>query len=200
MRGVIVVATIALSLSGCTSFSAERFDLAANQKPKGLYVFDDVPLLVVANGQASIVMVENTDRGVAVQFSAFLAKHDVSLEFFNTGGLSKVTSNQDATALPLALVDLAKTVADKLPAGLGLSGTDRAASTLQVYRINFENGEIASLTPLLSPDLRQFVNLPAPPATVGTPISVINGQAGAGTPPPACDPAELPKGQICPPK
>lgn len=141
-----------VALSACTSFTAEQVDLSGPPEsiPRGLIVPDQVPLLVVADGKPSILMVKSPDRGTAIRFRAFLAKNDTTIEFAATGGLSKVVSNQDATAFPLKLLDLVKPLADKLPDALGLSGTtDGAASSVQIYNIIFEDGKVVGLEPLL---------------------------------------------------
>ena len=174
------------ALGGCTSFTGTRVDLskAPSEIPHGILVPDEVPLLVISNGVASIVMVRSADRGSVLQFSAFLAKHDVELDFNATGGLGKIISNQDATALPLSLVDLAKSVAEKLPAGLGLSKSESQSSAIQIYRIRFENGEVVELVPLLNEKSARFVDVPYNPvAAGGTPIEDVNDQAGAGDKP-----------------
>ncbi|HEX8482763.1 MAG TPA: hypothetical protein VF650_12750 [Allosphingosinicella sp.] len=140
-----------LALGACANFTAERVDLSGppERLPRGLIVHDQVPLLVVENGHASIIMVQSPDRGTAIRFSSFLAKHDLTLEFATTGGLSKVVSNQDSTAFPLKLLDLAKPLTDKLPAAFGLSGAAAgASSSIQIYNIVFEGGKIAALEPL----------------------------------------------------
>ncbi|WP_164135272.1 hypothetical protein, partial [Stenotrophomonas maltophilia] len=63
------------------------------------------PLLVVSGAQVSVALVPNANRAYALQFNSFLAKHEVTAEFAN-GFLSKLTSNQDTTALAIALVQL----------------------------------------------------------------------------------------------
>lgn len=174
------------ALGGCTSFTGTRVDLSRNPSeiPHGILVQDEVPLLVISNGQASIVMVKSADRGSVLQFSAFLAKHDVELDFNATGGLSKIISNQDSTALPLSLVDLAKTVAEKLPAGLGLSKSESQSSAMQIYSIEFKDGKIEKLVPLLKGDSAIFVPVPFNPIAAGsTSIEDVNDQAGAGDKP-----------------
>lgn len=184
-RKISLALLFTAALGGCTSFTGTRVDLSRNPSeiPRGILVQDEVPLLVISNGQASIVMVKSADRGSVLQFSAFLAKHDVELDFNATGGLSKIISNQDATALPLSLVELAKTVAEKLPAGLGLSKSESRSNAIQIYRIRFEKGEVVELVPLLKGDSAIFVDVPySPIAAGGTPIQDVNDQTGAGDP------------------
>ena len=166
-------------LSGCTNFTAQRVDISqppSKTTPRGIFVPDEVPILVVSNGQAKIVMVRSADRGTSIQFSTFLAKHEVELDFQDTGELSKLVSNQDSTLIPNAIIDLAKSVAGKLPSGLGLSKSEAQSSSLQVYKIEFRNGEISRLVPLLDQTNSKFVSVP-----ISAPTNDVNNGGGAGT-------------------
>jgi hypothetical protein len=175
--------------ASCTTFTARQVDLTQDlaKVPHGILVPEEIPLLVIANGQASIVMVRSPNRATAISFGAFLAKHDVELDFEATGHLSKVVSNQDATAIPTALIDLAKTVADKLPTGLGLSASSGQSNAMQIYSIIFKDGAIDSLKPLLDDTTAKFVSVPYTPAGAGNGDSIedVNkkGQQAQQTPP-----------------
>lgn len=151
MHAALLGATT-VALVACTSFTARQVDISGPPEsiPHGIIVPDQVPLLVIADGKPSILMVKSPDRGTAIRFKAFLAKNDTTIEFATTGGLSKIVSNQDSTAFPLKLLDLVKPLTDKLPGAFGLSGTtDGAASSVQLYNIIFEDGKIVGLEPLL---------------------------------------------------
>ena len=155
----LLSATLLLSATACATFDAEQVDLRENPRPRGIFVPDQVPLLVIADGVPSVQMVRSPDRGTALRFASFLAKHDVTLEFTDQGGLKKLTSNQDTTAFPLKLLDLAKPFTDKLAEGF--SGQERTpARSLQVYRIEFRDGQIERLVPLLVEGRNMPLRLP----------------------------------------
>lgn len=183
IKSLPVVIAAGLILSGCTYFTAERV-VGSDNKTEGIRIPDQKPLLIVTGGQVSTVMVPNPDRATAIRFGAFLAKHDVSLDFGN-GVLSKVTSNQDSTTIVNSLIDLAKTVAqnaEKLAAAFSTQGS-QFTTAFQIYEIMFDgSGSISQLKPLLSQNDAQLLFLPTTGSggtQSGTPTSALN--QGNGT-------------------
>jgi len=171
---------VAILVASCTTFTARQVD-PRDPNVRGLLIPQRIPFLVIENGVVRIDMVNSPDRATAIEFGAFLAKHDVQVDFHDNGALKMVKSNQDSTAIPLKLLEVAGSLAEHLlPEGAGFSGAEgRTATSTQVYRIVFRDGNIDSLVPLFNQG-----NFPPPqlryetvPVTGGTPVGQLPNKA-----------------------
>lgn len=167
----LLSAALALALGACANVTA--VPAPPGSDVQGIRVYEQKPLLIVSGQQISVAFINNTSRAYALQFNSFLAKHDVTAEFAN-GALTKLTSNQDTTALAIALVNLVqKAVETGNPIGAAFSGT--SAPTLneraQVYEFVFDDaGNLIQLRPLI--DQQHLVRVPRQrnqPIIQGTP-------------------------------
>jgi hypothetical protein len=183
-------------LSACTGVNA--VPVGPTSEVSGLRIPSVKPLLVVG-AQVQVILVPNFNRAYALQFWAFLAKHDLEAQFQN-GMLSSITSNQDSTAVPVAFLaalgqaaQAAKTSLLGAFAGQATGG----ANVFQIYDIVFDdNGNLVKLIPLISSrDLIPVqspitLNIPQPPA----------GGGGQGTTPNPAPVTPLPGGGATPGK
>jgi hypothetical protein len=153
---------------------------------EGIRIPQMKPLLVVANSQASVLMVPNSDRGYALKFGEFLAKNDCELDLDNMQ-LTKVHCVEDSTAIPIEFFKVLENAATaKLPLGqlfaAQVSGTSNAR--FQIFAIKFDDlGNISSLNPLLNGST-SFVEMPTsisggtvPPAPAGAAGGAAGGAA-----------------------
>lgn len=186
MRIFQTAIVLAFVLTGCAYVTA--VPVKPGDPDPGIRIYDVKPLLVVANTQVSVIMVPNYNRGYAVKFGAFLAKHDFEIDMAN-GVVSKVTSNQDATALPTELVKVleegaktGKLFAESVtpPAAEQVNGKEKA--NFQIFEIEFDSsGAITGLKPLL-PSESVLIKMP------------VANQATRDGPPPEPPPASNGKG------
>lgn len=153
MRSVHLSWVFALAwlAAGCANVTAIPVKPGSNVS--GIRIYDVKPLLVVTGANVSLLMVPNYNRAYALRFSAFLAKHDFETEFQN-GFLAKLQSNQDTTAVPIALINLVQeAVKIGRPIGTAFSGQADGGSgnRFGVYDIVFdEEGNLLGLRPLVS--------------------------------------------------
>ncbi|MEM9902648.1 MAG: hypothetical protein AAF865_14975 [Pseudomonadota bacterium] len=154
-----------------------------NADARGVRVYDQKPLLVVSGPQVSVVMVPNPDRAYAVRFGTFLAKHDLELTTEN-GTLSKISSNQDTTAFPIALVNLvteAVKSGNPIPGAFSSTAAPRVTGAdFAIFDIIFDGqGNIEKLVPLL--DGQTFRKMSSGTGDGGGAPS--GGNGGTSTPP-----------------
>ncbi|MEL6244133.1 MAG: hypothetical protein AAFQ85_02150 [Pseudomonadota bacterium] len=119
-------------------------------------IYDQKPILIVAGANVTVETVPNLDKAYAVRFGTFLAKHDLILDI-EKGALAQLTSNQDSTALPIALVNLVtEAVKSGNPLGDVFSGSvapQGQGVDFGVFDIVFDGeGNIEKLVPLLDAD------------------------------------------------
>ena len=170
----IFICCMALALPACANVTA--VPVKGNSPVAGIRIYEVKPLLVVSGDSVSLLMVPNYNRAYALRFSTFLAKHDFEAEFQN-GFLTKLKSNQDTTAVAVALIQLIEeAVKSGNPIGDAFSGkAGGSGNRFGVYDIVFDNdGNITGLRPLVSdatllkvPE-RQAAVVPAAPAGAGT--------------------------------
>ncbi len=187
IRSFAAIAGLAMAIAGCAGVTA--VPAPPGSTVQGIRIFEQKPLLIVSGQQISVAFVPNTSRAYALQFYSFLAKHDLTAGFSASGSLSNLTSNQDTTAVAVALVNLvSKAVETGNSLGTAFSGT--SATTLnervQVYDFVFDdNGALIQLRPLINqkdllrmPRQRGGVNFSGTtPGTVGTlPSPSVEGQ------------------------
>ncbi|MFN3132443.1 hypothetical protein [Roseibium sp.] len=112
--------SMAAMVSGCAYVTAVPYDDPLGVD--GIKIPEQIPLLVVTGTSTNVIYATNPNKGTAIQFGAFLAKHDFNAKF-NGGTLSEIASNQDTTALALKLVELVNTAAQSgNPIGAAFSG------------------------------------------------------------------------------
>lgn len=179
MRAVHISSILALAwlAVGCANVTAIPVKPGSNVS--GIRIYDVKPLLVVTGINVSLLMVPNYNRAYAVRFGAFLAKHDFQAEFQN-GFLAKLQSNQDTTAVPIALINLVQeAVKAGVPIGTAFSGQADGGSgnRFGVYDIVFdEEGNLVGLRPLVSDStllkVPSVAMLPVLPPANGKPVNL----------------------------
>lgn len=181
MRGIRASTTVLCllsALSGCANVSA--VPVKPNSPVAGIRIYDVKPLLVVSGTEVSLLMVPNYNRAYALKFSTFLAKHDFEATFQN-GFLASVKSNQDTTAVALALIKLVEETAKAGVFGGGKAFADTGGGTgnrFGVYDIVFDdNGDIAGLRPLVSD--KTLMKVPTSTAAI-VPPDVSGSRDGTG--------------------
>lgn len=185
--------------AGCAYVTAQP--VKPGDRINGIRIYDVKPLLVVSGESVSLQFVPNYNRAYALRFGAFLAKNDFQAAMSN-GVLTSVHANMDTTAI----IELLKTLADKIP--VGPAGANAAARTaggvkdrFQVYDIVFDDdGNLVALRPLLVEGQHHLLKTPpggAARAAVGAQglsgstvivqpgASVVLPQEGAGQAAPA---------------
>jgi hypothetical protein len=157
-----------LALAGCANVSA--IPVGPGSNVRGIRIYDIKPLLVVSGENVSVVMVPNYNRAYALRFSSFLAKHDFEADFQN-GFITKVKSNQDTTAFPIALVNLIQeAVKTGNPVGQAFSAKGGGTGNrFGVYDIVFDqDGNLVGLRRLISDS--SLIRVPnASPAVIPPP-------------------------------
>lgn len=158
--GIAKLLFVTLIISACSYVTAVPTTKYA--PTEGIPIPTVKPLLVISGGQASILFVPNMNRTYALRFGSFLAKHEFSADLQN-GMLTKLSSKQDGTDVPIALIKLVQAAVEKgVPIGAAFSGqvNDAAGGGLvQVYDIIFsEEGDFIALKPLLHP--QDFIRMP----------------------------------------
>jgi hypothetical protein len=181
MRMFRVATWLAISsiLSGCAYVTAVPAPPGSNVE--GIRIYDAKPILIVTETTTTVSLIPNYNRAYALKFGTFLAKNNVDVEWSSTGFLSKLSSDQDTTAV----VDLLKQAVQTF--GPALTGTAHAAqegggasSRFGVYEFIFDDeGNLKGLRPLLRegdlgprpPKPRIPVTTPqAPPPNPNTPV------------------------------
>ena len=139
---------VCFCLAACAYATAVPVDYNSNKD--GFRVYDVKPILIVNGQNISIELIPNYNKAYAVQFGAFLAKQDFTLDI-QKGFITKLDSKQDSTAIIPLLQDIVK--------GLPLGGVPKAMSgevqggiqdRFQVYEFVFsDDGSLVGLKPLI---------------------------------------------------
>ena len=187
LLGALAVAALG---SGCAYVTAQP--VKPGDRINGIRVYDVKPLLVVTGETVKLELVPNYNRAYALRFGAFLAKNHFKANMTN-GVLTGVDAAMDTTAL----VEVLKTLADKIP--VGFSGAAGAGTTggikdrFQIYEIIFDyDGNLVGLKPLLAEHNLLRVRTSARATATGfSGSTVVVPQAGGGAvvvPQPGPDP------------
>ena len=139
---------VCFCLAACAYATAVPVDYNSNKD--GFRVYDVKPILIVNGQNISIELIPNYNKAYAVQFGAFLAKQDFTLDI-QKGFITKLDSKQDSTAIIPLLQDIVK--------GLPLGGVPKAMSgevqggiqdRFQVSEFVFsDDGSLVGLKPLI---------------------------------------------------
>jgi hypothetical protein len=179
---LIGVAGLALGLGACASATAVPVDY--NSSVPGFRVYDVKPILIV-NGQAvSIELIPNYNKAYAMQFTAFLAKNDFTVEM-ERGFIRKLDGKLDSTKFIDVLTELAK----QIPAltGKAMSGTAEGGvqDRFQVYEFIFgDDGSLVGLRPLMNQrDLLHVRTTRLQGATTPAPVLPQPSPGGSGNGP-----------------
>jgi hypothetical protein len=166
----------AVVLAACASATA--VPVSYDSSVSGFRIYDVKPILVVNGQNSSIELIPNYNKAYAVQFSAFLAKQDFTLDV-ERGMLKKLDSKQDSTAAIVLLQDLLKQVAPALT-GKAMSGTVEGGTEnrFQVFEFVFaDDGNLVELRPLIAP--RDLLNVRTTRLAGGTTVTRVVPQAGS---------------------
>jgi len=147
---LMTAGAMALALSACASASFKPYE-GYDSTTKGLRLPERKPLVVLMGNTVSIQWVCNNDKGTAMQFGSFLAKHHMKATFDTCGGMSALDSDQDSTAVPLKLIEVIGAVAQQtLPKGQATSATDTTGKVaFQIFDVRFDYDGSISLVPLV---------------------------------------------------
>lgn len=148
------IVVVSLSITGCASVTVKPFS-KYDTHTQGFRLPERKPLVVLMGGNVQVIWVCNPDKGSAMQFGSFLAKHHFVVNFDGCGSPTSVDSDQDSTAVPLKLLDIVNGVAERaFPSGEGKSGasTNAAGPTpFQIFDVRFGSDDSVSLVPLVHP-------------------------------------------------
>lgn len=173
---VAVQILAAFALAACASATA--VPVSYDSSVQGFRIYDVKPILIVNGQNTSIELIPNYNKAYAVQFSAFLAKQDFTLDV-ERGMLKKLDSKQDSTAAIVLLQDLLKQVAPALT-GVAMSGKVEGGTEnrFQVFEFVFaDDGNLVGLRPLVAP--RDLLNVRTTKLTGGTTTTKVAPQAGS---------------------
>jgi len=138
---------VCFCLAACAYATAVPVDYNSNKD--GFRVYDVKPILIVNGQQITVELVPNYNKAYAVQFGAFLAKQDFTLDI-QKGFITKIDSKQDSTAIIPLLQDIVKSL--PLSGGKVMSGEVQGGvqDRFQVYDFVFsDDGSLIALRPLL---------------------------------------------------
>lgn len=141
-----------LALSGCAYNTAERI-VPGDTETDGVRVYDCKPLVLIQDGALSIIYVPDPSRATALQFGAFLAKNETSIEFGEHCGIKKIDSKQDSTDA-LKIIEAAL---NKVPTRGFVGGAESGAvgGRAELYEIVFDaDGGIVGLKPVYGRGVR----------------------------------------------
>jgi len=174
----IVGVAISLVVSGCAWVSVTDVSKARGS-PDGLRVYTPRTYVVVSGSTVSTVTVPDCSREYAIDFGSFMSKHDVEIEL-ESGMVKKLTSKQDSTAVPTALIGV---VNEALKAGAEVGDafgeTDAGAptagdrTTLGIFEADCRDGTLR-LNPTFA--------APAARAAAGEPMITVEGGGSAAPP------------------
>lgn len=170
--------SILLFLTGCAYVSSSPYNPGSSKN--GIPLPEQIPLLVVSGAKTEVIYANNPNRGSALRFGSFLAKHEFEAKF-SDGSLGEIKSNQDTTEVAIKLIELVQESAKSgNPIGAAFSSkTGDTAGTVDRYGIfafDFDNdGSFIGLTPLITS--RDLIKVPK---TVSTQINPApqNGNTG----------------------
>lgn len=149
---LFLIVCIGAFMTGCAYVTAVPYDDPLSVD--GIKIPEQIPLLVVAGSTTKVIYATNPNKGTAVQFGAFLAKHDFNAKF-NGGTLSEIASNQDTTAIALKLIELVSTAAASgTPIAAAFSGESGdgggTGDRFGVFSFEFDpDGNFIGLRPVL---------------------------------------------------
>jgi hypothetical protein len=177
-----LVAIASLGLSACAYVTAvpappdEYVDgVRVKSHVEGVRIPDCKPLIAVTGNAINVIWIKNPDKELALRFGTFLAKHEFGVEFTNQC-LSKLTSNQDTTAVPIAFINLlSKALETGRPIGQAFSdkANDAVAGVIQLYDPVFDgNGTLLYLKPLIHKRDLQVI----PQLKAGAPQTAVTSQ------------------------
>lgn len=155
MRLLKVSATMLffMILSGCAYVSSYSYD--ASDYTNGIRIPDQIPLLVVTGSETKVIYAGNPNKGSALRFGSFLAKHNFEATF-SAGNLTSIKSDQDTTEVGLKLIELVqKSIVEGTQIADAFSSKDGetsgAGNRYGVFKFEFDElGDFVGLTPLIS--------------------------------------------------
>jgi hypothetical protein len=175
------------TLSGCAYMTAKQVSPSNAESIDGIPFFAPKAYLVVNGTGTSTIVVPDCSKEYRLQFGSVLAKHKAKVDFSN-GIITSIDSDQDSTAVPLALVQLVKdaAVAGKSIGGAFSSKADGGPQDrFGVFEVSCDANGL-SLTESVAKDLPQMKSAPNT-ATLTVP-AVPAAQGGA-----SAEGADLPK-------
>lgn len=151
---MMAAGVLALALSACASASFKPYD-GYDSTTAGLRIPERKPLVVLMGNTVSIQWVCNNDKGTAMQFGSFLAKHHMIVDFDGCGGITKLDSEQDSTEVPLKLIEVINEATKQmLTPGAGTSGTstpNEGKVAFQIFDVRFDYDGNITLVPQVHP-------------------------------------------------
>jgi len=151
----LVAGALALVLAGCASASFKPYT-KYDTTTAGIRIPERKPLVVLMGNTVSIQWVCNNDRGQAMQFGSFLAKHHMKVDFDGCGGIDTLDSDQDSTEVPLKLIEVINEAAKAaFQPGTGTSGQTQTSNdgnlAFQIFDVRFDYEGAVTLQPLVRP-------------------------------------------------
>src|SRR5262245_18123363 len=148
------VVGLALGLAACATATAIPVDY--NSTVPGFRVYDVKPILIVNVQSVTGELIPNYNKAYAMQFTAFLAKNDFTVEI-EKGFIKKLDGKLDSTKFIELLQDVVKNFPQVAKA---MSGTTDGGvqDRFQVYEFVFgDDGSLVGLRPLI--DRRDLLNV-----------------------------------------
>jgi len=148
------VVGLALGLAACATATAIPVDY--NSTVPGFRVYDVKPILIVNGQSVTVELIPNYNKAYAMQFTAFLAKNDFTVEI-EKGFIKKLDGKLDSTKFIELLQDVVKNFPQVAKA---MSGTTDGGvqDRFQVYEFVFgDDGSLVGLRPLI--DRRDLLNV-----------------------------------------
>jgi len=177
---LIGVAALALGLGACASVTAVPVDY--NSSVPGVRVYDVKPILIVNGQQVAIELIPNYNKAYAMQFTAFLAKNEFTVDM-ERGFIRKLDGHLDSTKF----IDLLQDIVKQIPAltGKAMSGSAEGGvqDRFQVYEFIFgDDGTLVGLKPLIKQ--RDLLRVRTARFSGGTTLAPVVPQGGNEPPTP----------------
>ncbi len=128
--------TVGVLVSSCASTTVERFEMPNNslaeKKAKGIRYYESTPYILVYANQGTykseLIYLPDTSTITSAHPWNLFAKNDVTMAF-DMGVLTESTNTMDTTAVPVAAIKAAKTIAEGIVKGGAPPSAEDTAST-----------------------------------------------------------------------
>ena len=134
----LLALTVATLLAGCaiTTVTPVARD---DTKTKGFRYYEAKPLLIVTQDSAQIVFVPNLDRAYAIQYRAFMTKHEISLTMTEGWWYKEIHEKSDPAEFIKGLIALGREALETATAAGAKAASDPVSGKLVgIYEFRFD--------------------------------------------------------------
>ena len=134
----LLALTVAALLAGCAITTVKP--IAGNDtKTKGFRYYEAKPLLIVTQDGAQIVFIPNLDRAYAIQYRAFMTKHEIKLTMTEGWWYKEIHEKSDPADFIKGLIALGQEALEAATAAGAKAALDPVAGKLVgIYEFRFD--------------------------------------------------------------